>query len=390
MASVTIVARERVPIRDAAPQRNHSFDLLRIFFATLVLLAHAPEMTEGDGNRELLARLTHTPFNFGALAVDGFFLLSGYLIVKSWIRDPHLGSYLRKRVLRIVPGYIVAAVVCITMVGLLAPGIDHFFSRLLHQRSFYASIVMLGRLNTPPVYPGSRDLIVNGALWTIPYEFRCYLVVAAFGVAGLLRRRWVWLLATVALFADLLRYSIFAMESPGWHKLFYLTGEPSEVARLGCAFFVGGCFWLFREQIRFRRRYAVAALAAIVLVARFAPGHIEHAAVTLGSYLMFYLCQSRSLDFRWTHNMPDISYGTYLYGTAVEALWIFFHPACSPWLTFAVAAAIAYVLGWLSWTVVEKPMLSFKSSRRAQPQPGSLADDQSGTRAESPDPAMAC
>lgn len=352
---------ERVRQSTHAPgQRNRSFDFLRIWFATLVLLAHAPEMTDGDGHRELLIRLTHTPFNLGALAVDGFFLLSGYLIVKSWLSDPRLGSYLLKRVLRIVPGYLVAAIVCVLTVGLLAPGVPHFFSRLLHHVPFYASVLMLGGLNTPPVYPGPHHQILNGALWTIPYEFRCYLVVAVFGVTGLLRTRWVWLLATTALFVDFLHFSIFAMESSGWHNVFYATGEPPEIARLGSAFFIGGCFWLLRRQIRFRGSYALAALAGLVLVGRFAPDHIEHAAVTLGGYLLFYISQSGALEFHRARKMPDISYGTYLYGTAVESLWIFFHPACSPWLTFAVCAVIAYGLGWGSWTFVEKPMLSLK------------------------------
>jgi peptidoglycan/LPS O-acetylase OafA/YrhL len=53
--------------------RNHQFDLLRILFATLVLLSHAPEITDGNRSRELLHRLTGAPVSFGTLGVDGFF-----------------------------------------------------------------------------------------------------------------------------------------------------------------------------------------------------------------------------------------------------------------------------------------------------------------------------
>jgi len=42
----------------------------------------------------------------GAMAVDGFFLLSGFLIVQSWATDPNLGRFLLKRVLRIYPAFI--------------------------------------------------------------------------------------------------------------------------------------------------------------------------------------------------------------------------------------------------------------------------------------------
>jgi len=73
--------------------RNHQFDLLRIFFATLVLLSHAPEITNGNASRELLHRLTHAPMTFGVLGVDGFFVLSGYLIVQSWLGDPEFLTF---------------------------------------------------------------------------------------------------------------------------------------------------------------------------------------------------------------------------------------------------------------------------------------------------------
>jgi peptidoglycan/LPS O-acetylase OafA/YrhL len=79
-------------------------DFMRIGFAACVLLSHAPELTDGNPSRELFYRLTHV-MSLGSFGVDGFFLLSGFLIVKSWQTDPNLLDYLSKRVLRIVPGY---------------------------------------------------------------------------------------------------------------------------------------------------------------------------------------------------------------------------------------------------------------------------------------------
>src|SRR5215469_16057788 len=95
--------------------RNRTFDFLRLFFATLVLLSHAPEITGGNRHRELFDRIAHSGLTFGEIAVDGFFLLSGYLILKSWLADPKLMDYLRKRFLRIVPGYVVAVIVSVLL-----------------------------------------------------------------------------------------------------------------------------------------------------------------------------------------------------------------------------------------------------------------------------------
>jgi peptidoglycan/LPS O-acetylase OafA/YrhL len=352
----------------AARQRNHTFDLLRIVFATFVLLAHAPENTRGAENQELLHRLLRADFNFGALGVDGFFLLSGFLIVQSWQHDPKLLNYLRKRILRIVPGYMAAAIVCTITVGILAPGVDHFFHRLVWSR-FFISVLMLGGINTPPVYPGAVFHKLNGSLWTIPYEFRCYLVVAACGLLGLVERSLLWLACTLALFTA---FVFPALTGPpeGWHSLYYITGQPPQIARLGSTFFIGACFWLFRARIKFR--LALAGVAGLILVAigAWAPSHIEAAVCTAGAYLLFYVGQPGVLRLAWMKHIPDISYGIYLYGTPVECLWITSHPSGSPWITFVVGVLGSYLLGWLSWHLVERPMLRLKRHPSAVLPPG--------------------
>jgi hypothetical protein len=77
---------------------------------------------------------------FGGLAVDGFFLLSGFLIAQSRDRDPEFLNCLRKRVLRTVPGYLVALLLSILVVGSVAPGVNHFFMHLDLARAVNTSI----------------------------------------------------------------------------------------------------------------------------------------------------------------------------------------------------------------------------------------------------------
>lgn len=352
------------------PARNHQFDLLRIIFATLVILAHAPELTDGSNSREILSRLTHSNYSFGSFGVDGFFLLSAYLIVKSWQQKPKLIIFLRNRVLRIIPGYLVAALLSTLAVGLLAPGIDHFFRHL--DFHFVKSIVAIGSPSTPPVFPGKPDALaqVNGSLWTIQYEFRCYLMVALFGLCGLLHRRIFWLIGTVI--------AVAAMISPlrdicNWSlSLYPLIGDPTQIFRLTAVYFVGGCFFLYRDKIKFRPLFAILALAVVLCVRIVNPAHIEFAIVLFGGYLMFYFGQLSLPSLGWMKNVPDISYGIYVYGWPVISLWIWFRHG-SPWVTFVVATVISFVLGWLSWHFVESPALSLKqrirSSRRLNEAP---------------------
>jgi peptidoglycan/LPS O-acetylase OafA/YrhL len=334
--------------------RNHAMDLLRIVFAACVLLSHAPEITDGNPSRELLYRLTHQ-LTFGAFGVDGFFLLSGYLIVKSWTANPKLLPYLQKRVLRIVPGSLVAALVSTLFAGLLAPGVPHFFHHFTGR--FPVSLLLLTSPATPPVFPGIANAQVNGAMWTIAYEFRCYLLVALFGVLGLMRYRIVWLCATLAVFIVLASPALQAKLY--FHTTYLITGDPKFLYGLTATFLAGGCFYLYRESIRFTPLLALLSGVLLVALKLVAPQYRELGLVVLGGYLLFYLVSLRSAALNWMRRVPDISYGLYLYGWPVEIGWIWYFRG-SPWLTFAGAFAICIVLGWVSWEFVERPMLRFK------------------------------
>jgi peptidoglycan/LPS O-acetylase OafA/YrhL len=338
--------------------RNRRLDLFRIIFATLVLLSHAPELTDGSRSREIFDRLTGSGMSFGEVGVMGFFLLSGYLIVQSWQGDPEFLNYLRKRILRIVPGYLVAAIVGTVVVGLLAPGVPDFFHHF--HKDFFLSILVLGVPRTPPVLPGLPYADVNRSLWTIPYEFRNYILIGIFGACGLLRRSTIWVGMTILLIAVA---SIPALESHlEWHHLMLYFGHPTEFYRLTAIFFVGGCFHLLRERIVFRPVFAIAAVIGLACVIIFKPTILEMPLTVLGGYLLFYVAQV-PLNFLPTMNrFPDISYGIYLYGWPVESLWIwYFHG--SPWVTFLASTLICFALGWLSWHFVERPVLKLK--RRA-------------------------
>src|SRR4051795_3827832 len=79
-------------------KRDNSLNFLRLLFAVSVVLYHSIGLR---GARTSGA----DRFHLGTIGVDFFFVVSGYLITRSWVRKPQLGRFAWHRFLRIMPGY---------------------------------------------------------------------------------------------------------------------------------------------------------------------------------------------------------------------------------------------------------------------------------------------
>src|SRR5579884_2478670 len=95
--------------------RQNNFDYIRFTAAVMVIFAHSYSLLK---QTDPLGRLTGF-IDCGALAVDIFFVISGYLITKSLMRRP-LIEYVQARVLRLLPGWAVAVFFCAFIVGPVA------------------------------------------------------------------------------------------------------------------------------------------------------------------------------------------------------------------------------------------------------------------------------
>ena len=145
-------------------------------------MSHSYPLLWGSNDREPLSRLSGGQMTLGEIAVDGFFILSGFLISASWARCRGLGDYLRRRVLRIVPGYVAAVLFSGLVAGPLLAASPRAYWGEFDARSFALHAANLEGAATP-------GPPVNGSLWSIRYEFFCYLGMAALGLAGVMRRR---------------------------------------------------------------------------------------------------------------------------------------------------------------------------------------------------------
>jgi peptidoglycan/LPS O-acetylase OafA/YrhL len=341
---------------DASTLRRNNLGLLRLIFAMCVLVSHSIELVDGNRSREPLTYIFGT-LSLGELGVDGFFLVSGYLIAQSFENSASVLSYLWKRVLRIYPAFVVAFVISIVVVGPLS-GADMNALRGSGWIRQIVQMLFLGIPLLPNAFAGLHYRLLNGAMWTIAFEFSCYLMVGILGVVGLLR--WRWIVGSAA--AVLLVFTAFFYIGYGTFTLpSNFAGTPNDVVRFASLFLCGTAFYLFRDIIPYRSY--LAAIAAVALVASLFNHATEELAVrTLGGYLIFWFAFLKNTPrLNRINNKTDISYGIYLYAWPIQSLLIKFVPGITPLpvmiLTTVSAAALAYV----SWRLIEKPSLSLRS-----------------------------
>src|SRR5207244_9380332 len=99
---------------------KNNFGPLRLLFASLVVVGHAPELHDGNRSREILSNIIDV--SAGELAVLCFFLVSGFLIVKSYNDSSSVSSYLLKRALRIYPAFVACFTICLLVIAPFSGG----------------------------------------------------------------------------------------------------------------------------------------------------------------------------------------------------------------------------------------------------------------------------
>lgn len=310
----------------AQASRSNWLDQWRLLFASLVILSHSFELIDGNRHRELIHR-AFGQTSFGEVAVAGFFVLSGYLITKSWRATPQFGPYLRNRFLRIWPAYAVAFAVSVFVVGPLAADAPSAYLEAIPWASNLSRLIFLDAPDAPRwIFPGHPEPFLNGAMWTLKYEFLCYLLTPL-----LVWRRSVLIAAWVV--AAVLGVGF------GW-----------VMPRFIMLFLGGAALYVFDiRPNRWALTVAVVGLVSLMFTPAWALG------ISLfGSYLVL------SLGLRPSPlRLPDISYGVYLYGWPVQKLLIFWG-VTEPWRLFALSLPAAMLLGLASCYLVERPALRWR------------------------------
>jgi peptidoglycan/LPS O-acetylase OafA/YrhL len=338
--------------------RGNNFDFMRLSLAVLVIYSHGYALGLGSEAAEPVIRFTHGQVSGGVIAVDAFFVMSGFLIAASAERSRGIGSFLKKRFARIYPAFVVAALISALVVLPLGGGRFLFEQPLRRAMDFVWKTLWLTEFSYVGVFGrNAYPNVINGSTWSVPYEFWCYVGVALLSIAGLLRRR-AWVLG---LFAAMWVVSIlFHVEQwiLGGKQLGRIFGPPQIWARMLPLYLAGVVFYLYRDRIPMRGWLAVVSMASLVAASWFDSGWTVVFPFA-GTYALFWFAFTPWVRLHRFGRFGDFSYGTYLYAFPVEQLAVqWFGGTASPWLVFVCATPMTLLLAVASWYGVERHFLA--------------------------------
>lgn len=332
--------------------RRNNFDALRLLAAVSVIFSHAFLIADGTQKNEWLIRLTGNQSILGLCGVFVFFAVSGFLVTQSFetTRDPR--HYLAKRALRIFPGLFAAAVLSAFALAPLVTTLEPvaYFGGPAPYRYVVGNTLLSQSVHELPgvmFVNNPVGLEINGALWTLRFEFMMYLMVLGLGVLRLLMLP--VMLGLFGLGLACLEFSALDFLG-GWGWLL--------------AFFAAGMvLYRLRESGIFDGRLAALALAG--LVASVPLRQFIALFPLFGCYLALWLALNPRLPVIPAARFGDLSYGLYIYGWPAEegAAWLLGGHA-PWWRIFAIALPTAAALAFLSWHLVEEPALRLKPGAR--------------------------
>ncbi|MFI7589590.1 acyltransferase family protein [Spongisporangium articulatum] len=349
-----VAARESVPTPTigsvaAARGRDNAANLLRLALAVQVIVYHG-FLLGGFAERPELAFMSQ-------IGVDGFFVVSGFLIAMSWERAASLPRYLWHRAVRILPGFwtcliLVAGLAC--LVAILEGTATQAFWTSPHNPLAYVTHNAFVQLQFLDIAGGPSGVPHPGewnlSLWTLAWEAKAYLAVA---VLGLLARRVPVAWRVLPVLALLGAMAVEAAEVVGGGE------DRAQGVRFVGVFAAGMVMYVHRHRIPHDGR--VAALAALVLGAGLLLLQDDYRAGALPAlaYLTIWVAYRLREPGFLRH---DLSYGVYIYAFPVGQLLAILGVQAAGYPVY-VAATVAATLpvAALSWFGVERPALRLKS-----------------------------
>jgi peptidoglycan/LPS O-acetylase OafA/YrhL len=305
------------------------------------------------------------PFIYQDVAVDAFFIVSGFLITSSFDVDGNLRRFFTRRLFRLYPLYLVVVLLQAGAMVYLAQGT---LKELLQEASLYvlANAFFMNFLSHDigNVLVGLPTPAINPSLWTLKIEVGFYLILPFIWM--LVRRYGGWLLAVIFVVSTVYSYSM------SWFGMLDLGKQlPGQMQY----FVLGVALYRYRGAIPRATTLASRLTWSAMVVAAFVFASFHIRAPIIYPLAMATVVFGTAMCI-WPINLRlDLSYGIYLgHGPVIQIAQVV------GWYRLSVVGFVAIslaviVLATLAERTVERPFIAVgrRLSMRTAPSGAALA-----------------
>ncbi|SDJ52298.1 acyltransferase family protein [Chryseobacterium jejuense] len=320
---------------------KNNFDFIRVLLAFIVFVGHLGALSAS----EKLSFLKHSPVE---VAVFSFFIVSGFLIARSYERSSSLKSYAKKRFNRIVPAYLLVVFLCATLLSLVStlPISEYFGNTQVYKYLFWNSIFLNFKAPWLPGVFGNQA--VNGALWTLKIEMCFYIAVPLMFLLFGKNNKYRTISLIVLYFLSLIYLNYFEMNG----KAALSRQLPGSLC-----YFIGGMllYFHFDKFIQYKNILFIIAIVTVWIDLIF---EIKLFSPIMISIIVMYIAYS----FKFLNNFGkygDFTYGIYIFHFPIirvfATLGLFSN--YNPYIMSVVCMFVVIGVGIASWHLYEKRFL---------------------------------
>ncbi|MDH5484494.1 MAG: acyltransferase [Gammaproteobacteria bacterium] len=329
---------------------SNNFDFLRLLFALIVAVVHA-------GTLSGVAFISSTnQYISSEVAVDSFFIISGFLIFMSYESSQSLTAYARKRIRRIFPGYIFVIILCSTIFYLISSKtlFEYFNIDLLKYLAFNSLTLNFLHPNLPGVFENHTIPAVNGALWTIKVELMFYVIVPFISIlVAQYKSSRLLILATIYIASILYSYLMH------WLNFNYQMDIFTKLERQlpgQLAFFISGAIIYYYYGFFYKKSFLLIIVSCIIMAVH--KNVIDLYAlypISLG-VIVLYVANILKHMGHWGR-FGDLSFGVYIWHFPIIQLFVHFNLFANPVIGSIMLFLSIMIAAYLSWHLIEKRYL---------------------------------
>ncbi len=344
-----------VKIRDG---HDNFFTPIRLFLAVSVMIGHAYYVT--DGHMFAVAPLAEPSIFFeyrpSYLAVNFFFIVSGFLVTRSLLNGRKVPEYISSRFLRVFPGLFVHILFVMFILGPLVTSLPvvelfthpQFYTQPFQVLSFYRTEMIL-----PGAFENNTLQVGSATLWTLRYEVIAYIGTLVMFLCGLMK-------ANSMLLAQCMFFVVMwpLAQITGLYDI--MPGSIQAILRLCLCYTMGAAIYAYRDRLKFH----ILGIPVIGCIAALYNDTVffEVLVNIWMAYIVFWVAYVKLPKLSNLQTMTDISYGIYIYHYSILQ-WVYHvNPEVTTLNLILIASPISIVLAILSWNFIEKPMLSCRGS----------------------------